>query len=187
MSVSFRGVQQEFSNVYHYQRVGLVEASWEGYLDEVVSTMRSLYSTDVSFKRGNVWSADGTPGQNTMLGTKNLTGTGNQVVNPNMDRERAFLVRWRAGKDIRGKPVYLRKWLHSCGSANGVGASNAVLQQTASLDTATRTAIQSKAEELREIGTFELLNLCSATGRNAEGGANCHLYLEHHQLGDMWR
>jgi hypothetical protein len=104
-----------------------------------------------------------------------------------MDRERAFLVRWAAGKDIRGKPVYLRKWFHSCGSANGATASTGILQQTIAFAPTVKAVVESKAEELREIGALELVNMCSATGRNAEGGAKCHDWLEHHQLGDMWR
>jgi hypothetical protein len=189
MAVAFRGVQQEFSNVFHYQRVGTQPsaATVQGLKDEIIATLRSLHCTDVSFLHYRAWSADGSAAQNQMIAQGNLSGTGNQAPSSNMDRERAFLVSWRAGSDSRGHPVYLRKWFHSGGAANGYQPSTGVLQQTLEIPAASRTLVEAKAEELREVGGAELYNLCSKNGRNGEGGASCHRYLEHHQLGDMWR
>jgi hypothetical protein len=181
-------VQQEFSNVFHYKNALVpTPGDFSGIRDEMKTTLVALHSTDVSFVRYRVWSFGGTPAENNMLEQGTLGGTGSQATNASMDRERAFLIRWPAGEDIRGKPVYLRKWFHSCGAANGITVGGAVLQQTTALISTQRSAIADKANELRNVGTTEAFELCSSKGRFAEGNAQCHAWLEHHQLGDAWR
>lgn len=186
-SVLFRGVQQEFHNTYHYELLGAQTGPYESLVDELVTTEKTFHSSDVSFKRAAVWSAGGSIAQNQMVFQKTLTGTGGQSVNIRMDRERAVLIRWRAGVDSRGKPVYLRKWYHSCGSFAGNAFIDAQLQNTAALDNAQRTAIASAASAMNELGVSETWDLCSESGRIWESQPECHEYLEHHQLGDMWR
>ena len=187
-SVLFRGVQQEFSNVYHYRFATNVDVGPADKIAEIVAVERQLHSASVKFLRASLWSSGGSPAENTMLHQETLTGTGSQANIAGMDRERAFLTRWRVGVDRRGKPVYLRKWYHSCGAAALYSPSTGQLENTQPLDSAGRSAVAAKAEELREIGNVEAWNLCSPNGnRIAEQPAECHPYLEHHQLGDMWR
>jgi hypothetical protein len=189
--VTFRGVLQHFSNTYYYQRALWTPADsyLSGLIDEIVVTEKKLHSTDVSFIRGQCWKADGTPAENVMRVQKTLTGTGSGAIGTYMDRERALLIRWPAGVDIRGRPVYLRKWFHTCGSPVGdtqlsVGV---VLQNTGGISAAGKTALAGTAEELREVGTTEVIGLCAASGRENAGPAQCHNYLEHHKLGEEWR
>jgi hypothetical protein len=187
--VLFRGVQQEFSNTYYYQRLGEIASTVRSSLiDELVASEKSFHSSEVTFVRAAMWSADGGPTQNAMLLEKDLSGTGSGSVNANMDRERAVLIRWPAGKDIRGRPVYLRKWYHSCG---GFGPhyqpTSAELQNVNQIPAATRTTIANAVEAVRELGVTETIGLCSKNGREAQPTAECHAYLEHHQLGDQWR
>lgn len=183
----FRGSTQEFSNVYHYTLAGGLLNGLEGLVDEMVAVEKQLHSTKVTFIRAQVWTSGGSKADNEMQFQKDLTGTGAQPQNASQDNERAFLIRWRVGKSITGKPVYLRKWYHSCGSAAGVSPSTTVLANEGALATGDRTLVAAKAEELREIGALETWNLCSESGRVAELPAECHQYLEHHQLGDQWR
>jgi hypothetical protein len=190
-TVTFRGVAQHFSNTYYYQRALWTPADSQlsGMIDEIVATEKKLHSIDVQFVRGQCWSADGTPGQNVMRVQKVLTGTGLGLAVTTMDRERAILIRWPAGKDVRGKPVYLRKWFHVSGDLQSASAfvTNALLQNTAGMADSQRTTIAGIAEELRELGISETYQLCAASGRENQGSAQCHKYLEHHQLGDEWR
>lgn len=187
-SVLFRGVQQEFSNVYHYRLATAVTAPDEALLDIVVGIERDFHATTVNFLRGSVWSSGGTKAQNAMRFQKALSGTGNQGENSSMDRERAFLIRWRAGLSSTGKPVYLRKYYHSCGAMAGQGVTSGVLQNRDEIPLASRQAIQTSANRLSVIHA-DLWRLCAASGRelDADNSAECHRYLEHHQLGDMWR
>jgi hypothetical protein len=186
-SVLFRGVQQEFSNVYHYELLGAVTGPWESLVDECKASEAGLHSTDVSFKRASVWSAGGTPAQNAMLFQKTLAGLGSAVNNTSMDRERAILARWPAGVDSRGKPVYLRKWYHACGNVGGVTMTAGHLQNTLAFSAADQTALQNLISAFDEIGATEAWQICSAGGRRKVGPVQAHKYLEHHQLGDMWR
>ncbi len=186
-TVLFRGVQQEFSNVYHYELLGAQTGPWEALLDEMKASEINFHSSDVTFKRGAVWSAGGTPAQNAMLFQKTFTGLGGQTTNASHDRERAVLVRWPAGIDSRGKPVYLRKWYHSCGACANVSFSAGMMQNTAALSTAERTTIANAAAAFDEVGATEAWQLCSASGRRTSAPVEAHKYLEHHQLGDMWR
>jgi hypothetical protein len=186
-TVSFRGIQQEFSNVYHYDLLGAQTGPWEALVDEIKASEVGMHSTDVTFKKASVWSAGGTTAQNAMLFQKVLAGLGNQTSNAYLDRERAILIRWPAGFDTRGKPVYLRKWYHSCGAFAATPFANGNLTNTLAFTTAERAAFASKASEMDEVGVTEAWQICSASGRRKTGPPEAHKYLEHHQLGDMWR
>lgn len=185
--VLFRGVQQEFSNVYHYNLAGAQTGPFEAMLDEVKATEVTFHSSDVTFVRGAVWSSGGSPAQNQMLFQKDFTGTGNQSLNTSQDRERAVLVQWPAGLDSRGKPVYLRKWYHSCGGFAGQAFAATHLQNTVQLQQVTRDAIAAAADAMTNIGVAEAWELVAESGRVITGDVFCHPWLEHHQLGDMWR
>jgi hypothetical protein len=189
--VQYRSVLQHFQNVYYYQSAVWTptDANLSTIIDEIVTTEKKLHSSDVSFLLGQCWSAGGTPADNVMRVQKTLTGVGSGATNATFDRERAILIRWPAGVDTRGRPVYLRKWYHSCGTVVGdtnVGVS-AVQQNTIEIPVAGRNVIAALAEELREVNPVETAGLCSKNGRANQGGAQCHRFLEHHQLGDEWR
>ncbi len=55
-TVSFRGVNQHFSNTYYYQRALWTPADsyLSGLIDEIVTTEKRLHTTDVVFVRGRV-------------------------------------------------------------------------------------------------------------------------------------
>ncbi len=186
--VTFRGVDQEFSNVYHYSGPTLSVADATTLASNIKAEEVSLHSTDVTFLRYKVWSAGAGQATNQMIAQGNLSGTGNQVTNSTMDRERAVLIRWAAGFDSRGHAVYLRKWFHSCGACSGVSFGSTVQQNTAQIASADRTTIANDANALKTIVvSANNYNLIAESGRAALGNAECHQYLEHHQLGDMWR
>ncbi len=184
----FRGVQQEFHNVYHYQLGTAVTFPSEPLVNEIVSKEKPLHATSVTYKRAAVWTAGGSNAENRMIFQKLLTGTGSVTPDSSIDKERALLIRWDAGFDSRGLPVYLRKWYHSCGSPVGVSLGTAgILSNESGLTEASRTAAANLANALRDIGTGDFWSLVSATGRSTQAPAQCHKYFEHHQLGDMWR
>jgi|SRR5215211_1518987 len=185
----FRGFQQPFWNTYYYERVlGLQTGEAVAIRDEIVNAEKSLHANNVNFVRLRIWTADGNAGENEMLHDFSLSGVGVLTPNINMDKERAFLIRWAAGKDSRNHNVYLRKWYHTCGNpAAGIIPTN-VMANEATLSTALRNEMATKAQDLKVVGgTVDTWSLCSKVGRNVEGDAECHRYLEHHQLGDQWR
>jgi hypothetical protein len=191
-SVSFRGATQEFSNVYYYETSGVpTQAQADTFIDNITAMEKTFHSTLVTFVRGRCWTAGGTPAANEMISQKNLSGTGARTTIGSFDKERAYLVRLRAGVDSRGNPVYFRKWYHACGqftAATGIGANQ--LDQTTQISTADKAAIVAAVAGIGDANGSPLLpRLQSKAGRNPDTGATwqSHNYLEHHQLGDQWR
>lgn len=188
--VTFRDSVQHFSNVYTYGSVDSnpIFGTGANLIEQVADLERALHSTDVSFVKGRMWSSGGTKEQNEMIVEIPLTGTGNTTGNASQDRERAVLVMWKAGKDSRGKAVYLRKWYHSCGSIAGVSFTAGHLQNTTKLSDTNRAEIATAVDGLTRIGNLNEWGLIAASGRERDGDPpTCHPYLEHHQLGDEWR
>jgi hypothetical protein len=198
-STSFRGAAQPFSNTYYYEAATANSpannASVIGYanalLDAIIPIERGAHSPNVTFVAARCWSQIGTPAQNEMIVQRSLSGAGTGGgASTAMDKERAFLVRFRAGVDSKGRPVYLRKWFHlDVGVLGGAGITNAQLVQTEQLTTAQRSALETIANNLKTVtpASGPVANLVAKGGRPIDGGTTAHPYLEHHQLGDAWR
>jgi hypothetical protein len=192
-SVAFRDSTQEFSNVYYYENGAALPnaAGADALIDEVTALEKGRHSSLVSFVRGRCWSQLGSPASNEMISQKALSGTGSQTADATMDKERAYLVRWRAGVDSRGNPVYLRKWWHSCGVYAGAAGApgSGILANASGFTQAQRDAIKAAADAfLTLVSAGGGWSLVAKSGRTRSGtGDQAHKYLEHHQLGDMWR
>jgi hypothetical protein len=191
--VAFRDSTQEFSNIYHYEDgnpANPTNATALGLIDELAAFEKTIHSGAVTFRRGKCWSAGGTRAENQMLAEKNLAGVGTGS-GSDYDAERAYLVMWRAGRNTKGKPVYLRKWYHTLGgfgAAAAVTLSAAVLNNSGGFTQANRDNIANKADEITRIGNLEGWGLVAESGRERDGGPpTAHRYLEHHQMGDQWR
>lgn len=188
--VLFRGFQQEFSNVYHYYHSTELDGTEaDSLIDAVKAIEVGLHSTDVTFVVGRCWSAGGSSAANAMISEKALSGTGTQATNASMDRERAVLAQWPAGVNTRGRPVYLRKWYHSCGGIAGVNfAAAAIHQNTQEIASADRTTIAAAVDAVEEVVVnAKNMQLVAKSGRLRTGPLAIYRWLEHHQLGDKWR
>jgi hypothetical protein len=191
-NTAFRGTNQEFSNVYYFEVSGVPSvAQADTIIDNLVTLEKTIHSTGVTFIRGRLWTETGNKATNEMISQKNLAGTGARITVTNLDKERAFLVRLRAGVDSRGNPVYLRKWFHACGAFySGQGVTTGQMENTASLSSADKTAIVNAVAGIGDANGSPLTpKLCSKNGRLPNVGATweSHNWIEHHQLGDMWR
>jgi hypothetical protein len=192
-TVSFRGATQPFGNTYYYEAAVPAEntAYLNDLLDDLIAIERAAHSTIVTFVKARLWSQLGSPSQNNMLIQRSLSGTGT-AASPvtGQDRERAFLVRLRAGVDTRGRPVYLRKWFHlEVGSIGGASISGAQLDQTAQLTTAQQNAVIALMDSVKTLnpGAGPDAVLKAKNGRGFDGSTIAHPWLEHRQLGDIWR
>jgi hypothetical protein len=190
-SVSFRGVAQEFSNTYYYETpLPVIASVADSLIDNIVAKEKAIHSVVVSFLFARCWSAGGTKQENNMITQKSLSGTGSGVSpQSGQDRERAFLVRARAGVDTRGNPVYLRKWWHlEVGSFSGANVPAAALENTGQLTSASRTTLENAFDGFKTITALpQVFDLVSEKGRAITGATQAHPYLEHRQLGDQWR
>jgi len=184
---------QEFSNIYHYKWTGLNPTATlaDSLIDALVTKEKAIHSSAVTFLRASCWSAGGTKAENQMITQKNLSGVGSALAEPTLDRERAWLVQWSAGLDTLGRPVRLKKWFHTCGSFGSQGSVNSGLfANTSSITPQARSDIANSADFFKNVtisGLGGVANLCGPKGRDTDGNAVAHKYLEHHQLGDMWR
>lgn len=191
---AFRDNTQEFSNVYYYTNGAggePSEAQALALIDALTAQEKTWHAANVTFTFGRCWSAGGSPSANNMIAQKTLSGNGSLSQISTMDRERAFLFRWKAGTDSRGHQVFLRKWYHSCGPIPGTNSTNVtnVLGNTTGFATADRDAM---ALTISTVGTQSAggggWTLVAKTGRaNTVAVPEAHKYLEHHQVGDQWR
>lgn len=190
---AFRDATQEFTNVYHYQWTGLDPgaALAESLIDRIVAIERPLHATVVSFVHARCWNAGGTIQENDMIIEKPLNLLGTATVRAGMDRERAFLFRWRAGVDSLGRPVYLRKYYHSVSHLGLSGVNSPGLDEnTTGLPQAARDQAEAMVADLDPISFNNgstVGRLIAESGRGVTGELECHKYLEHHQVGDQWR
>jgi hypothetical protein len=186
---AFRDSTQEWNNVYYYESSTTpILGDAQALKNDLVTFEKTIHSTAVSFVYYRIWSAGGNQAQNQMIDQGDLTGVGALGNDPSLDRERAFLFRWPAGTDIRGHPVYLRKWYHTCGWPGSVASSSGIMGNTSGLTTTQRNAFAATINAVRVLtGTTQTFSLVAPSGRETEGDAECHRYLEHHQLGDQWR
>lgn len=192
-STTFRGVAQEFANTYYYESaVGeMTGAQAEALIDALVALEKPMHSSDITFVRARCWSTGQGEANNVMLFQKSLSGAGTSTagVNTSMDRERAFLVRIRAGNDSKGRPVYLRKYWHLMVAAvSTISISAGQLQNTSPLNSTQRAGLEAFYNSFKTVtasgGPYVL---CAKSGRQVTGDTIAHPYLEHHQLGEMWR
>jgi hypothetical protein len=190
-SMSFRGAAQEFGNTYYYNTGGILSVgSADALVDNIVAKEKAIFSASVNFVHARAWSETGNKATNEMLVNKPLSGVGAQA-NPigGQDRERAFLVRFRAGVDSKGRPAYLRKWWHlNVGSIGGTNLTNTNLENTSQLSAAHRSALEGYGNGFKDVISSAVnWSLVSNKGRGIDGATQAHPYLEHRQLGDMWR
>lgn len=126
-----------------------------------------------------------------MISQKNLSGAGARASISAFDPERAFLFRLRAGNDSRGNPVYLRKFYHSNGQFTGTVVTSAThLSQAQGYTGAEKTTFQNAMSAIGDANGSPLVPKICAKGGRQPGAGNtweAHTWLEHHQLGDMWR
>jgi hypothetical protein len=191
-ATSFRGALQEFSNTYTYETPPVDQTAYSDTLiNAIVDLERPMFAANVNFVRARAWSSGGTKAQNQQLAQKNLSGVGGAGTTPaSLDRERCFLVRARAGEDSKGRPVYLRKYWHLNGGFLVNSLTDAQLGNTAQLDSSQRSQLVTKFNAFKTVVTTGSpigSTLKAESGRQITGDTVAHPYLEHRQLGDMWR
>lgn len=193
MSTSYRLATQHFSNTFYYEAPVTEEATstLNDLVDDLVAIMKAAHSNQVTFTRARLWSQIGTPSQNQMLIDRALSGVGTGATSFAADKERAFLIRFRAGVDTKGRPVYLRKWLHlDVGAINATNMTTAAVQQTAQLPAGILTGLVNLGESFKTIPVGlgpDTWDLVAKNGRQITGPTEAHKFYEHHQLGDEWR
>jgi hypothetical protein len=121
---TWRGIEEEFSNVYHFDAAADVTS--KQLVDEVVTAEKAIFGSNVSFVNAKVWGpTDGTKAQSQMLLQEDLTGNGLITPGAVMAKELTAVIQWDTGrKNTRGGRIFYRKYVH-------LGTINSVDEQAA--------------------------------------------------------
>lgn len=153
MSIAWKGQQEEFSNVFHYDTGnGFTNATdWDSLANSVVAELRPLYHTSVSFKRVRVYGpTDEGAIANVMELVKDLTGTGSGLTGALMAPEMAVVADVYVGRGPRGGKQYLRKYFHSKYFPDGTGSTDSGAAVTP-LQSANKTPYVTRLNNLKNI------------------------------------
>ena len=187
----FRLGTQHFSNQYYYE-TNIPSSNLSDLnllLDEIVEKEKAMHSSVVTFVRSRLWTQTGSQATNEMIIDRAESGNGALAAGTSQDRERAFLVRARAGTDSKGRPVYLRKYWHLIASTiAGASVTGGMLENTAELTSGMRSALETFFDSLKSFTVAgQNVQLVAKSGRAITGATQAHRFLEHRQLGDEWR
>lgn len=172
----WHGVQEQFDNVYYYDGPPVTGSNpdlWKAVVDAVVAAEKPVHGTNVEFITGRIWSAGGTILQNVTLGLFDLDGFGTGL-SVKYFKEAAVLVEWECDRvNVLGRKVYLRKFIRPCSVLNG--ASDAMMQGEAQLDSVTKGPFKAYANKVQELSvgaSLENFVLTSPTGRQPRNPQN---------------
>lgn len=181
---AFQAIGDErFSNIYHYDIDPVTGEEAERFINFLQDAETPVHSTEVTFVEGRAWTVGGTPQENETLAIVDLTGTGSAEDDPAMYRECTWNVSWKTAREnILDRPVYLRKYLHSCSQMTATpdeGVSGGYLPQLADTNDALRTYAEQVAP--LNVGGVEY-PLTAPSGRRPTEPAEIDGYLDHHEL-----
>lgn len=181
--VNWRGHREQFANVYTY--INPVDGSTEAVANDVLTALvaaeRAVHAGDVNFVEGRAWTSGGTTTQNELLFIRDLSGAGEALGHVAMDKEACYVVKFECNReDVRGRKVWLRKWIHA-GSL--LGGFQDWLSGTQQISAAARAAVEAYAAEVYDPLFGEVdLSLASPSGRTANGTIEVYPYVEHHEF-----
>jgi hypothetical protein len=168
-AVTWRGVEEQFTNVWHYDAA--LDTTSKQVADAVVANERGLFGANVSFKRVQVWGpADGLPAQNQMLLQETLTGAGTGGSGTITAKELTAVASWDTGrKNSRGGRVYLRKYLH-------LGQLAEVADEAAkgnnSLSISEQGRVKTFANNMKNVVGISGASICDKKGRKLPVGTD---------------
>lgn len=114
-SVTWRGEEEEFGNVYHYDLAGIL-SSYSSIVDAIVAIEKPAFGTNVTFKSARVWGpTDSGPEAAVTELVKDLSGLGTQAGTAVIPMEETLVVQWYLGRSpTTQRKRFLRKYLHIC-------------------------------------------------------------------------
>jgi hypothetical protein len=159
---TWRGKQEQFSNVYHFDTS--VDTTSDQVIDSVVSTERTIHSPNVKFVNAKAFGpTDGTKEQNVMLADRPLNLTGTADTSGSTAQELAAVVQWDTGrKNTRGGRIFLRKYLHV--GALAIGQDEASKGNTP-MNAQQLTKFQTFGKTVQNAVGVNAAPICDAKGR----------------------
>ncbi len=173
MAVTWRGVEELFSNVYHYKN-DLGAATMQNHIDlatAIVGIVRPLFTSQVTFKQYRVWGpTNATPAESVTQAIGDLTGTGSSGYTLKTPPEETVYGSLYLGRNLAtGRKRFLRKYLHVCGIPNTEG-SDAYLG-TGALSTTYKNTVAGVLLNLKQITVSGVpYDLCAPSGSSVPTG-----------------
>ncbi len=118
----FRGRNEEFSNVYHFDAA--VGMDPKNLANAVAQRERPVFNSTVQFKSWKAWGPTNQgKAANEMLAEGEFETMNGGAGLTQIYSELAAVVSWSTGrKNTRGQMIYLRKYLHVCGTEGSSAA-----------------------------------------------------------------
>lgn len=169
--ISWRGHEERFANVYHYD-IGalssLIDSDASSLVDNLVALEKPVHGSGVSFRTARVWeTGQGAVGNETLL-IKDLTGTGTMTSqSTQIYRELCVVVVLETNRNTStGRKIYLRKFIHA-DTLNSANSAAAIGQSP--LTAGNKTPYVTYGNGIRTVGVGGLPN---AAVLEAPGGQN---------------
>lgn len=177
LGTTWRGQTEAFSNVWHYDTPPAMSA--EELADLVVSTSRTtLFGSGVTFRRVRAWGpTDQGKLASEMLVDKQLSGLGETAYPQPVvggPKEMSVVAQFNTGrKDIRGNPIFLRKYLHTVNFSGTIEEA----MGNAPLSEQFKTLIRNGMEGMKDLGTLteSAAQICDSQGRRLPLNTPCEV------------
>jgi hypothetical protein len=170
----FHDQAEGFDTVYYYQGPPqLGSNNFEGLMDQLVQAEKKVFSSEIFFTEGRVWTAGGTKAENETVLLKDLAGTGTMSAGVRLHAEACVMVEWECGrKSSVGRKVYLRKYLRSGYLPTGANGEAAPAKDA--LNAAAKLPYKTYADEVQrlDVAGFGVFNLSSPGLRTPKAASN---------------
>lgn len=178
--MTWRGQNQEFSNVYHYKTGVGTPFDDALAVADIVAAEKACHTTDITFQVARTWGpTDGSQAASVTREIIDLTGTGVRTPLATFYKELAILVVWPLGRyGSRNRPQFLRKWLH-LGDQAGISTTN---WSSGSVTATANTVVTNYINAVDSVGPGPY-DICAKGGEEPISAGSMYPYLEHRQLG----
>lgn len=174
--VTWRGHEEQFSNVYHYDTSTPIntDSGWDSLIDQIVAAEKALFSNVVTWVNARVWGpTNGTKAESVTQRVKDLTGVGSITVATAIPYEFTLVGQFYMGRNAgTQRKTFLRKYYHACclqASSSNTPASlgNGAL---AAGDKTPVTTLMNAVKQIT-VGGFQN-DLCKPSGQHIPAGTS---------------
>lgn len=183
-SFLYRGNQERWDNVYHFEVPEADEQTARDIIEALNPIETAVHGDSVNFREARAWSAGGTPEENETVLILDLTGVGGQPARGDWFATACYFVQIRTDRDsATGKPVYLSKYLRSR-TAFGETITQEAMTGREQLPGSVQDNIFNYMNDLTPLSTSSGdYNLAAPSGRVAVSGLpEVDPYIEDHEL-----
>lgn len=174
--VPWRGVNEEFSNVYHYDISTPIttEGGWDDLINAIVAQERPLHYSGITYVRGRVWGpTNAGPAASITKRIMDLSGAGTAPATGSLlPPEHSVVVQFYMGRNpATQRKTFLRKFFHCGRVISSTGTPVAFAE--AALSAADKAPFETRMNNLKtlSVGGFSH-DLCKPDGTHLPLGSS---------------